>query len=511
MDKLRKAFWGILTGCMFLGMTAYADGQAAILETHTGDADISVYVKNAGEVSEGVSVQIATTEAEKVSMQPVSGLEIPMQTLVMIDNSLSIPSGDRDRIAQLLQNLISDRLNQEEISIAVFSEDVSVLTDYTSDYSTLKKAIDSITYQDQETYLTDVLYDLLTEKYVQGTEDIYRRILIVSDGVDNKSLGYTKDELYSLLREIQIPIYTIGCSNKKNNEELENMFSLSRMTNVDYFLLEEVEDILEITNTLNLDREITRVSIVPPEELMDGSKKSVKITLPNGTALSAEITMPQQVYEKEIPPEPEPKPEPKPEPVPEPEPVVEEDTSSNVNYIIFLIIGVIVVLVIAIIIVVILLLRKNKKKDPDFESIDDSLLQELQSNNRNADGKTEILGSFQDRGGDDGSTVMIWDQNVTYQVVLTDINSPAKSFQVPLHTSIIIGRKSELCDIALEYEKSVSGKHCEINVRDGKFYLKDLQSSNGTYLNGSKVLAETEIFSGNTLKFGRLEMRFEVR
>ena len=42
------------------------------------------------------------------------------------------------------------------------------------------EAIDSITWQDQETYLTDVLYDLLSEKYRQGTEDVYRRILIIS-------------------------------------------------------------------------------------------------------------------------------------------------------------------------------------------------------------------------------------------------------------------------------------------------------------------------------------------
>lgn len=92
---------------------------------------------------------------------------------------------------------------------------------------------------------------------------------------------------------------------------------------------------------------------------------------------------------------------------------------------------------------------------------------------------------------------------------------PAKSFRVPLSNSIIIGRPKKSCavnlDIALSYDGSVSGPHCEITVKDGKFYIKDLQSSNGTYVNGRKILAETEIFSGNILKFGRLEMRFEVR
>lgn len=510
MNKIWKFSGGILAGCLIFCMTALAQGQAAILQTYTGEADLSVYVKNAGAVSENINVQIATTEAEKVSVKPVSELDVPMQTLVLVDNSLSIPSADRDRIAQLLQNLISDRLNQEEISIAVFSEDVNVLTEPVSDYGTLKKAIDGITYQDQETYLTDVLYDLLSEKYVQGIEDVYRRILIISDGVDNKSLGYTKDELYDLLKEIHIPVYTIGCANKKNNEELENMFAISRMTGVDYFLLEEVEDILDITNVLNLDREITRLTVTPPQELMDGSKKTLRITLSDGTALSAEVRMPQQaIPDPEPNPEPEPEPDPKPNPEPEPEPAPVPEPEPD--YIPFLIIGFILVVIIAIIVVLILLLKKNKKKEPEFESIDDALLKELQNSAGQTDEKTEIMGAFQDRSSDDGKTVMIWNQNVTYQVVLTDINSPAKSFQTPLNKSVIVGRKSGMCDIALEYEKSVSGKHCEITVKDGKFYVKDLQSSNGTYVNGSKILAETEIFSGNTLKLGRLEMRFEVR
>ena len=151
--------------------------------------------------------------------------------------------------------------------------------------------MDSIAYQDQETYLTDVLYDLLSAEYIQDARDVYHRIIVISDGVDNKSLGYTKDELYALLKSSPVPIYTIGCVNGNNNEELENMFALSRMTYVDYFLLDEVEEILSLTEALKADREIYRLTIVPPAEMMDGSRKNVKITLSDGMVLTAETTM----------------------------------------------------------------------------------------------------------------------------------------------------------------------------------------------------------------------------
>lgn len=511
MSKITKSIAGVLLICIFMVSTVRADASASIMETYTGDAYLSVYVKGIDTTAQDISVQIATSEAERVTIQSISNLKVPMRTLVMVDNSLSIPSEDRDKIAAFLQNLISDRMADEEISIATFSEGVSRLTDYTADYTTLKTAIDSITYQDQETYLTDVLCDLLTEEFTQNMEDVYYRIIVVSDGVDNKSLGYTKEELYSLIKEIKIPIYTIGCSNGKNNEELENMFALSRTTSVAYFLLDEADNTLDITGILNQDRTIVRLKITPSGEMMDGSKKSVKITLPDGSVLTTESIMPQQVAVKEpeesaviaeIPVVQEPATE---------SPVTEE-TESDSDLTLFIIAGVIVVImIVAVIIAIILLMKKKREGEPKFEAIDDSLLRELQNNNTNSEGKTEIIGSFHNRSSDDGSTVMIWNQDVTYQVVLTDINSPAKSFQVPLHNSIVVGRKKESCDIALDYEKSVSGKHCEIIVRDGRFYIKDLQSSNGTYVNDSKILTETEIYTGNILTFGRLKMHFEVK
>ncbi len=106
---------------------------------------------------------------------------------------------------------------------------------------------------------------------------------------------------------------------------------------------------------------------------------------------------------------------------------------------------------------------------------------------------------------------MLWGQKQSYQVILTDVNSPMKTFQVPISRSIVIGRKKESCDVTIDYDRSVSSRHCEINVRDGHFYIKDLQSSNKTYVNGSEVLTEVELFTGNKIKMGRVEMKFEIR
>lgn len=273
MNKVLYCLECVFLGVLLCGMVAFAEDKSAIAETFTGEDNISVYIKGIADETSEINVQIGTLAAKSVNKQKIQDLDIPMQTLVMIDNSLSINNANRDKIAFFIQDLIADRVNKEEIAIATFSEDITYLTDYTNDYTTLKKAVEGIVYQDQETYMTDVLYELLSTKYIPGQEDIFRRIIVVSDGVDNKSIGYTKDELYAILKENSLPIYTIGCINRKNNEQLENMFALSRMTNAYSFVLDDIENTLDITEILNLDREITKLTIVPADDAMDGSKK----------------------------------------------------------------------------------------------------------------------------------------------------------------------------------------------------------------------------------------------
>ena len=56
-------------------------------------------------------------------------------------------------------------------------------------------------------------------------------------------------------------------------------------------------------------------------------------------------------------------------------------------------------------------------------------------------------------------------------------------------------------------DASVSGSHCEINVRDGSVSIQDLGSTNGTFINGTPVQADT-LQNGQTIRLGNVEMIF---
>jgi pSer/pThr/pTyr-binding forkhead associated (FHA) protein len=75
----------------------------------------------------------------------------------------------------------------------------------------------------------------------------------------------------------------------------------------------------------------------------------------------------------------------------------------------------------------------------------------------------------------------------------------------PIDSKVVIGRDPE-CDITLRLEH-LSRKHLELEVRGGHLYIKDLGSSNGTFLNGQKI-TESEIKPGDKIKLDVLT--FEV-
>lgn len=58
-------------------------------------------------------------------------------------------------------------------------------------------------------------------------------------------------------------------------------------------------------------------------------------------------------------------------------------------------------------------------------------------------------------------------------------------------------------------EPSVSSHHCEVLLRGAEVMVKDLNSTNGTFINGEKV-TESILKPGQILRLGQVEMRLET-
>ena len=63
----------------------------------------------------------------------------------------------------------------------------------------------------------------------------------------------------------------------------------------------------------------------------------------------------------------------------------------------------------------------------------------------------------------------------------------------------IIGRTSDQIQLS---DNGASRRHAELRLKDGSWILSDLNSSNGTYVNGQRIVAPTELKHGDQIRVG---------
>jgi hypothetical protein len=102
----------------------------------------------------------------------------------------------------------------------------------------------------------------------------------------------------------------------------------------------------------------------------------------------------------------------------------------------------------------------------------------------------------------------LWGERVGMDVnlVLFKKNGAQKDFRLPSNVTVI-GRRQD-CDLCIPL-MVVSRRHCEINKTKQSLMVRDLGSSNGTYLNGKRV-TEAEVKPGDYLQIGPLAFGLQI-
>lgn len=566
---LKTAFAGAISAALLVGasMTAFA-ADARIESASTDSTSVYLYVSGVNNVTAG-EFQIGNSVVSNVAMGSISAMSPSMQTVILVDNSQSISATYREQIKSILDNLIASRMEGEVYRLGTFSDSITWVNDaFTNDYDALVASVDSMEYQNQDTYFSDCLYSIISELN-SANYSSYTRVIMISDGADDQAIGYSNNEVLNLLERSNIPVYTVGTPG--NNSALETMFSFSRTSKADYFLLggATVDDVVA---GLNADHSIVCFKLTPDAALLDGSNKSIqaKITSDEGdNTFTTSVNMP---FGSATPATTE-----NADPVEEPETAeaeagneaevetseatTEENSSDSLtgalpslgslggssittetveeveeaigiiawiqdNLMMVIAIGAGVLVLMGAGIAVPLILVNNKKKKEAQEK--EKKAQEAKAKAAAAaaqnaaaaaaapvQNKTVIMGA-PTGGNGAGATMSLWGMGAapaapvlrTY-IVLKDLDRPTNMFKLPIESSVRLGRMN--ADIVIDYDKFVSGSHCEIIKRGELLYLKDLGSSNGTFYGGIRVYdQETPIMSGGTITVGQTRLSVDI-
>lgn len=512
MKKIIKAWmtvWIILVAMNAPGMVQAAI-SARLLQTSVADENVTAYISCDSGV-ESVDVQIAQYPCEDV--QVVIPENISVHTIIMVDNSLSVTESNRENIKRILRKYIQGMTEQEVVSLAVFGEEMQFLAVRSRDQNAFLQRIDEIEFHNQDTYLTDFLFEEL--EAIREDSD-FTRFVIISDGVDNKAIGITKEELLGKLEEISRPVYAVGHIYKNNEAELKNMFALPRMTGGQALMIEDYDDVEEIADQIHDFSHLYAVRAKIPWEVMDGDNKSILLkisTLEGDIEATGEMRMPFGIAHKEKEEEnltvevvPLPLPQPKEEITTRPKkeiqakevvPAQDKKTVIGWDKIIWS-----TVLVIAVIILVVYQKKKKTVQKSPGKKREDKKNKKPKVAVPVHPVEPEQMPVYQEN-----ETVFLEGR---YLLVLRDRMNPDRIFRYPLDGHVTVGRNVDMVQIAIDYNRTISKRHCEFYVRNNHFFIRDMNSANHTYLDNEMVNEEREIVSGNIVRLGEAEFSVEI-
>ena len=97
-------------------------------------------------------------------------------------------------------------------------------------------------------------------------------------------------------------------------------------------------------------------------------------------------------------------------------------------------------------------------------------------------------------------------QDCAYLEVLTDLDTlyfEAERYYPLTSEQIIIGRGAD-CSIRID-DLYMSSQHTRLWFEDGEWYIEDLNSTNGTYVNGKRMKNAMILDNGDKIRIGQIE------
>ena len=449
------------------------------------------------------------------------------KTLLIIDNNSELTTLNRETLRETVKYIINN--TEDDIAIAKTGENAEYIVEYEDSLNTKLKAVEEIEYTDVTAPVTDLLMKVIMD---WKDDDLAMRDVIVISGSDiTKNAEYTPEELFFEINHKDYPIYTIACSQEGNDANIKNLASVSRISGGECFDINETDSEADVGKQIG-DKYFKAVKY--RRDVLDAiheMKNEADTLLDEDTGKSInndenahmsdgniDDSFGEMVNEASDSNE---------------EGTDEYSTNSDVIYTLpeskapsytsFLVPTIAVVITLAIISIVMKLKRmkdenelqsfmRKTSKGNNVNRTDDS--DRLPFDAVRNDNMTVALGRFDgfDIGGGDGEggTRLLYQGMEGVDLILEDRNNPTYYYRVCLRDSIVIGRNEKLCDIAINYDDSVSGKHCEMYLRGDEVYCRDLGSSNGTMINQQKVYQEIRVESGDVLRIGRLSFFVQI-
>lgn len=461
---------------------ARADEGNHVLQAYITEQTMAVFT-DVELRSDEIRCAISNQSAEITSSGSLSDESVLVKTTVLVDVSTSMPGSMRGEVIAALGSIIEHKSKNEEFKIVAFGDEMNTLHDFSSDRYDLANAAEKIKFDGEQSKIYDAIYNTIPSISLSDKKLTFYRTVVITDGVDDTVSGITKEELFIRLQNERYPVDVIAVSGSEGAENKE-LSAIVRMSGGRYYSLIPGTD----TALLAQDSGISGffyTEVKVPAALLDGTTRqadigdgtynmSIDVKFPVFNAASdtasTDISEPLAEQEQEITPSPA------------ETDAVESNAAIFGDYTIVIFIGAgIALIILTAIFIAVKSSRGKKKKAPP---------------------RNDVIGAEYD--AEYHTTEYISDVNPAgsqYTIKLSNSNDPGEAWTFPVDEELLIGR-AEHCPVRLD-DRSVSREHCKIVAQSPGLFVVHLSSTNKTSLNGSDVVGNAPLKSGDILKVGR--------
>lgn len=427
-----------------------------------------------------------------------SAKEQGMTIVFLVDVSGSIRPKRFEELRQTLSSWIRRMGPKDRAALVSFGENVTVVQDFTSEKKALLYSLQTLKPKAPHTQLNLGLIRALELARMKGADLPHRKmILLCSDGIDDMPGGATVEEVREAIAIDPVPVYSIFFDAEKMNREtrdaaLKTIGEFSRRSGGQLHdakaapfpaLFEKIEKSLDDSLILKVELE----GLTP-----EGTAKRLEVAFTDGSITLSDgiaIRLVGKVAAEEASTD-----------------VVSNDPSVAVSADV----------------------PAEEKKLPKWAYPAAGGVALLL-----------ILGIFfaiRKRGqppvvptpGGGSTTVAIPSQGGTIlvsktpaepqtkgpaidlELVVTGTSGPGASYKVSFADRLVLGRNSGDSALAIPGDGTISGKHCELVFSAGKLFVRDLQSTNGTMVNGVPIQGNFPLKDGDRLTLGKTELRLRI-
>lgn len=476
---MRKKYVWALAAAMILssmGQNVYASENLDIsIEKIKVDQEVSIWVnQNQGADftidNAEVQLQVNGTQGKIEEVEFFSQKDAGIAYECMIDISGSMDQERIDKAKEVIRKLAEKKREKDTMSISTLGNQV-VSSEFFTSKEDILAYLDTVQVTKEDTNLYQGITQALQTLQKENQGEDKKVLLIFSDGADDQAVGITKDEAISAVKESKIPVFTVALLKPEpSDEQIESAkvlgsFSRYSVGGVYYAPVIDGTDLDSLDTKIEEMLDHSVVLTVSMDEIPDSKEKiSFQVSVKNQEQEDSD-TIEEFVKKKAENVSDKPQ---KGEKNENAEKEVVPTVPVKEEFPVALLAGMVAVVVVLLVVVIFAINRGRKKKKKALEASEQQKKQ--------------------------GVWVSLREKN----------SSESESYKVHMRGKLQIGRADD-CQICLSKDSAVSAHHCVLSLEQGKVYIIDTNSTNGTFVNGRMIPWKVMLSNQDVLLIGARE------